>query len=105
MNKKILFSILTFLGLVAGSWGVTEIFVLKPVYEVQMAGISEQIIQMQKNSERSYWLNQRFYWQQEIERLQFECGRNPNDPNTRRSLEEAKQKRDEAIREIQRLSE
>jgi hypothetical protein len=61
------------------------------------------MIQMQKNSQVSHWLNQRFYWQQRVEQLQYECGLEPWNDNKKQLLNEAKAKRDYADREVRRL--
>ena len=78
-------------------------YVPREVHDIQLAGFSQQMIQMQRNSQVSYWLNERNRWQGWVERYQYECAQDPSNARKAMLLQEAKTKRDEANREVLRL--
>jgi hypothetical protein len=94
-------------ALFATAWGayagLNKLYTPREVYTIEMAAMSQQFIQMQRNSQASHWLNQRFYWQQRVEQLQYECGLEPWNQNKKALLQEAKNKRDYADREYNRI--
>ena len=106
-NNKVYKIVGVIIALFGSAWGayagLNHLFVPREVHNIQLAGFSEQMIQMQKNSQISYWLNRRFYWQQRVEQLQYECGLEPWNNDKKQSLQEAKGKRDNADRQIREL--
>jgi len=95
--KKIIIGIISFIALCASAWGVTEIFVLKPVYKVEIAGLSQQIIEIQKNNRIQRAEDRLFYWERKERELIERCENNDAGAcqqlvNVRRSREEAERR-------------
>jgi hypothetical protein len=91
------------LAIIGSAWGVTKIFVLKPVYDLRCEATDNEIAGLSKELQVSQWLNQRFYWQQKVDEWTNVLIQRPYDRNARRELDNAKAKRDEADREIRKL--
>lgn len=101
--KQIIIAVLTVLGMVASAWGVTKIFVLKPVYDMEIAGISEQIIQMQKNNKLQRARDEVFFWQREEIRLTEECRQAGQQSEKCRQLDEARRFKYDAMKRLKEL--
>ncbi len=101
---KVIAGILTLFGTAWGAYaGLNKLFVPREVYRIELAGMSREMLEIQRNNRITYWLNVRFYWQQRVEQLQYEYGLEPWSVSKKQLLQEAKSKRDEADREIRRL--
>lgn len=94
---------LTIFGLLGAGFTLEKHFVPREVYDMQLAGVASQILQMQKNNEMQYWINQKTIWENEVKKFQELSIRRPNDARLRYQLDDAKRKRDNAERNIQRL--
>jgi hypothetical protein len=103
--KQAIIGVLAFLALIGGAYGITEIFVLKPVYELEMAGVSQQIIQMQKNTQTQRAEDQVFYWMRIENQLIRDCAAAPNwkKESCRQRLNEARRQRLKAESHLERL--
>lgn len=102
--KTITGGVLTLFALLGAAWGLNKQFVPRETYDLQLVGLNKQLLQMQKNNERMFWVLERKRWQDKIEQLQYECGRDAGNQRLKELLDEAIRRRDEAEREIQRLS-
>ncbi len=101
---KIIAGILALFGTAWAAYaGLNKLFGPREVYRIELAGMSQQMLEIQRNNRIAYWLNVRFYWQQRVEQLEYEYGLEPWNNNKKQRLQGARVKRDEADREIRRL--
>lgn len=102
-TKKIIYGVLGFLALVGSAWGVTEIFVLKPVYEIELAGVSSQILQMQRNNQIQWAQQQVFYWDWQEKQKMSECTRRADKQQCQYELNAIRRERQAAEQNLRLL--
>ena len=92
--QKVIYGCLAFLALVSSAYGITKIFVLKPVHDMQIAGVAAQILQMQQNNAVERARSDVRYWQRELREIKKECAAN--------WTQECKMRYDETMIELKR---
>ena len=102
MTKTIV-TISMILGLAVAAFGVTKIFVLKPVYDIQIAGLSNQMLQMQRNNQIQNAQQWYWFWQMKVTEYTAANVRQPRSQVIKSQLDHAIQERNKWQAEVNKL--
>jgi hypothetical protein len=103
--KQIAAGVLVVASLFGAVWGLDKQFVPREVHELDMAAMSEQIIQMQKNTAIQRAEDEVFYWQRKEVELVRDCAAEPWNLEKKNELNEVKRLKEKAEDRLRKLRE